>query len=110
MPDHPELTATGDGVLLAVHVQPGAGRTEVVGRYGHALKLRVAAPPERNRANDAVVQLVAKEFKLEPTAVTVVSGESSRTKRLLLAGVDLRDAQKVVDTLLDTSGPTSPRR
>jgi uncharacterized protein YggU (UPF0235/DUF167 family) len=60
MSHHPGLSPSEGGVVLAVHVQPGAGRTEVVGRYGDGLKLRVAAPPTGNWANDAVVELVAK--------------------------------------------------
>ena len=92
MSDHPELGPIEGGVTLAVHVQPGAGRTEVVGRHGDALKLRVAAPPTGNRANDAVVELVAKEFNLKPAAVAVTSGASSRDKRLKLTGLELKAA------------------
>ena len=86
--------------MLAVHVQPGAGRTEVVGRYGDGLKLRVAAPPTGNRANDAVVELVEKEFNLSRADVSVLSGASSRQKRIRLIGVDVADAARVVDRLL----------
>jgi uncharacterized protein (TIGR00251 family) len=95
--------------MLAVHVQPGAGRTEVVGRHGDALKLRVAAPPSGNRANEAVVQLVAKEFNLKGAEVTVTSGSSSRQKRLKLDGVELEDAERVIDRLLEPSAPGSGR-
>jgi hypothetical protein len=65
MSHHPELSASGGGAVLAVHLQPGAGRTGVVGRYGDALRLRVAAPPTGNRADDAVVELVARDFNPE---------------------------------------------
>ena len=100
MSHHPELSPSEGGAVLAVHVQPGAGRTEVVGRYGDALKFRVAAPPTGNRANDAVVELVAKEFNLSRADISVVSGASSRQKRLRLTGVDVADAARVVDRLL----------
>ena len=100
MSHHPELSPGESGTMLTVHVQPGAGRTEVVGRYGDALKLRVAAPPTGDRANDAVVELVAKEFGLSRADVSVVSGASSRHKRLQLSGVDVADAVRVVDRLL----------
>jgi uncharacterized protein len=110
MSDHPELDATDGGVLLAVHIQPGAGRTEVVGRHGDALKLRVAAPPTGNRANDAVLELVAKEFNLKRADVAVTSGASSRAKRLKLSGLSLQAAARVIDRLLDTPHPRSPRR
>lgn len=109
MSAHPELSEGREGTLLAVHVQPGAGRTEVVGRHGDALKIRVAAPPNGNRANDAVVELVAKEFALGKDAVSVTSGASSRQKRLRLGGLDLKAAARVVDRLLAPSGPGDSR-
>jgi uncharacterized protein len=108
MSHYPELTDKEGGVVLAVHVQPGAGRTEVTGRHGEALKIRVAAPPTGNRANDAVLELVAKEFNLKSADVTVTSGATSRQKRLELTGVGLRTAERVIDRLLEAtqSGPT----
>jgi uncharacterized protein (TIGR00251 family) len=109
MSQHPELSEGRDGTMLAVHVQPGAGRTEVVGRHGDALKVRVAAPPTGNRANDAVVELVAREFALKAGDVVVTSGNTSRQKRLQLTGVDVRAAERVVDRLLSPSGPVDRR-
>jgi uncharacterized protein (TIGR00251 family) len=108
MAEHPELGGTDGEVILAVHVQPGAGRTEVVGRHGDALKLRVAAPPTGDRANAAVVDLVAKEFNVKPAAVRVVSGATSRDKRLELKGLDRKAAERIVDRLLDA--PRLPTR
>jgi uncharacterized protein len=109
MSEHPELSPTEGGVMLAVHVQPGAGRTEVVGRHGTALKVRVAAPPADNRANDAVIALLAKEFDLKPAAVSITSGGTSRQKRLKLEGVEQRDAEKIVDRLLEGDGGSARR-
>ncbi len=108
MSDHPELETANGKVTLAVHVQPGAGRTEVMGRHGEALKLRVAAPPTGDRANDAVVDLVAKEFNLKRADVVVLSGATSRDKRLKLGGLDQRAAEKIVDRLLES--PRLPDR
>src|SRR5207245_2702143 len=86
------LTVDGDGVVLAVHVQPRAGRTAVVGRHGDALKVRVAAPPVDDRANEATAALVAEVFDVAATSVQLVSGERSRVKRLRVHGVDLESA------------------
>ena len=78
-----------DAVVLHVHVQPGAGRSSVVGRHGTALKLRVAAAPEGGRANDAVADLLAETFGVKRGQVELVSGQSSRAKQFKLTGVDL---------------------
>ena len=78
-----------DAVILHVHVQPGAGRSTIVGRHGSALKMRVAAAPEGGRANDACADLLAETFGLERAHVELVSGPSSRAKQFKLTGVDL---------------------
>jgi uncharacterized protein (TIGR00251 family) len=82
-----EVDPAGD-VVLTVHVQPGAARAGVVGRHGDALKVKVAAPPERGRANAALVRLLADELAVRSADVEVVSGQSSRRKRVRIAGVD----------------------
>ena len=78
-----------DAAVLHVHVQPGAGRSAVVGRHGAALKIRVAAPPEGGRANEACADLLAETFGLKRPQVELVSGSSSRAKQFKLTGVDL---------------------
>jgi uncharacterized protein YggU (UPF0235/DUF167 family) len=60
----------------------------------------VVAPPTGNRANDAVIELVAKEFNLSRADVSVLSGGSGRQKRMRLSRVDVADAARVVDRLL----------
>ena len=76
-------------VVLHVHAQPGAGRTAVVGRHGNALKVRVAAPPQGGRANDACAALLAETFGVGAAQVELVGGASSRAKRFRIRGVDV---------------------
>jgi uncharacterized protein YggU (UPF0235/DUF167 family) len=71
-----------------------------VGRYGDGWKVRVAAPPERGKANEAVVRLVAATLGLPRAAVTIVSGHGAREKTLEVAGAD-RDR---VDAALESAG------
>ena len=72
---------------LRLRVAPGAARASVVGRYGDAWKVRVAAPPAGGRANDAVVRLLADTLGLPRRAVTLVSGHGARDKIVELTGV-----------------------
>jgi uncharacterized protein (TIGR00251 family) len=72
---------------LRLRVSPGAGRAEIVGRHGDAWKVRVAAPPENGRANDALLRLLADTLALPRDDVTIVSGHGARDKIVELAGV-----------------------
>ena len=83
-----------DGIVLRVHVQPGAGRSAVVGRHSDALKVRVAAPPVEGRANDATRSLLAEALGVPDDDVELTSGQSSRAKRFRLKGIDAEEADK----------------
>jgi uncharacterized protein (TIGR00251 family) len=82
-----------DAVVLRVHVQPGAGRSAVVGRHGTSLKVRVAAPPVDGRANVAAAALVATTLGVKESDVELVSGQRSRLKRFRVAGVEAEDVE-----------------
>jgi uncharacterized protein len=98
-------------VVLRVHVQPGAGRTAVVGRHGDALKVRVAAPPQGGRANDACVALLAETFGVPTGSVSLSGGASSRMKRFTLVGVDLDEFRSRLERVVeDGSGGLGPRQ
>jgi uncharacterized protein len=73
---------------LQLRVAPGASRPGVVGRHGDAWKVRVAAAPERGKANDAVLDLLAQTLSLPRSSVTLVSGAGSRDKIVELAGIE----------------------
>jgi uncharacterized protein (TIGR00251 family) len=73
---------------VRLRVAPGATRAGIVGRHGDAWKVRVAAPAEGGRANDAVVRLLAETLSVPRAAVTLVSGHAARDKIVELAGVE----------------------
>ena len=81
------ITAVEGGVVLDLRVQPGAARTTVAGTYSEAIKVKVAAPPVDGRANAAVLRLIAEEFGVRPGQVALLSGESSRSKRVRVEGI-----------------------
>jgi len=72
---------------LRLRVTPGARRSGIVGRYGEAWKVRVAAPPEDGRANAAVLRLLAETLELPRESVTLVSGHGTRDKVVELSGL-----------------------
>lgn len=88
---------TGPTARLRFRIAPGAQASVVVGRHGSAWKLRVAAPPERGRANDAVVGLLAEALGLTRPAVRVVSGAAARDKIVEVEGLTLEEAERRLD-------------
>ncbi len=72
------------GTRLRVRVQPKSSKNEVVGYRGDTLRLRVTAPPEGGRANEAVISLLADALDLPKSQVEIVRGHASRDKRLVV--------------------------
>jgi uncharacterized protein len=77
-------------LVLTVHVQPGAKRTEVAGVHGDALKIRLAAPPVEGRANAALLRYLADAFGVPQRAVALVRGETSRQKTVRITAPQAR--------------------
>jgi uncharacterized protein (TIGR00251 family) len=85
----PSLRTKSDGdLLLSLYVQPRSSRNEIAGLHGDALKLRLTTPPVDGKANKAVISFLAKSLKIPKSAVVIQSGLRSRTKKILLIGVD----------------------
>lgn len=76
----------GSLIRVAVHVQPRASRSEIVGQHGAALKVRLQAPPVDGAANDALVRLLADALGLSQRSVRVVAGATSRAKTVEIDG------------------------
>jgi hypothetical protein len=89
------LLADGAGVTLRLHIQPGAKKTEVVGRHGEALKIRLAAPPVDGKANACLIAYLADQLGIARAAISLLSGDSSRAKRVRIVGVDTELVQRV---------------
>jgi uncharacterized protein YggU (UPF0235/DUF167 family) len=85
---------------LRLRVAPGAAKAAVVGRHGEGWKVRVAAAPERGKANEAVLELLADALALPRANVTLVSGGGSRDKIVELAGI----APDEIERRLATAG------
>jgi uncharacterized protein len=80
MSDDLELAPCPGGTRLRLRVKAGATKTAIVGLHGGALKVSVAAAPERGKANRAVVKLLAETLGLPPSGVKIASGKTSPDK------------------------------
>ncbi len=71
---------TCQGYLVKLHVVPGARKTGVAGLHGDRLKVKVAAPPEKGRANEELLEFLARALKVPRQALHLTSGATSRAK------------------------------
>ncbi|MBS2021332.1 MAG: YggU family protein [Deltaproteobacteria bacterium] len=78
----------GPDLVLTLHAQPGARRTEVHGLHDGALKLRLAARAIEGAANAALVEFLSETFRVPKRQVTLESGETSRHKRVRVRAPD----------------------
>ena len=74
----------GSRLYVNVTVQPGARETAIIGVLGDSLKIRLSAAPTDGKANKQLVKLLADKFGVKQNAVTLISGASSRKKRLCI--------------------------
>jgi uncharacterized protein (TIGR00251 family) len=74
-------------VVFAVRVQPRASQDEIAGEMAGALKIRLQAPAVEDRANEALIEYLALVLKTPKSAVRILSGDRSRTKRIEIRGV-----------------------
>jgi uncharacterized protein (TIGR00251 family) len=71
-----------------VHVQPRAGKTEVVGMHDDAIKIRLKAPPVDGAANEELVRFLAKSVGVSRQDIRIANGKTSRRKRIKIDGMD----------------------
>lgn len=71
----------GSDLILRVHAQPRAAKDEIIGPHGDSLKIRITAPPVEGKANAHLIKFLAKAFGVSKSQVTLLSGETGRSKR-----------------------------
>jgi uncharacterized protein (TIGR00251 family) len=76
-----------NGLLLSVHIQPNAKKSEVVGLHGGALKIKIHAVPEDGKANEEIIKVLSKILGIAKSNITIQSGATSRKKNIALAEI-----------------------
>ena len=79
-------TIKGDQVLFKVHVVPGSSRSEIAGSHNDSLRVRVAARPVEGAANEELILVLAKTFKVSKRSVRIVNGARGRAKQVSIEG------------------------
>jgi uncharacterized protein YggU (UPF0235/DUF167 family) len=84
----------GGGTRLRLRIVPGSSDPGVVGRHGEAWKLRVTPAPERGKANDAAIRLLAETLQVKAGDIRLVAGHGSRDKVVEVSGLDAGEAER----------------
>ncbi len=91
-------TTVSDGVVLSLHCQPGARASKVVGLHDERLKIQLKAPALENRANEALVAWLAEQLGLPRKQIEVLTGHTSRQKRVLVRSATVEQVQRLLTT------------
>ncbi len=90
------------GIRLSLYAQPGASKSAFAGLHGEALKLRVAARAEDGEANKAICVFLAEFFEVSKSSVSILRGETSRLKIILIEGNSAALSERLPKALDDT--------
>ena len=90
------LTVKNQDVIIDIHAQPGAKRSAVVGEHGGRLKIAIASPPIDGKANSALITFLAKTLGVSKSSVSILSGETSRQKRLIVHQISDQKKKKKI--------------
>ncbi len=86
--DDLEIESCDGALLLRLRVAAGARKAHIKGVHGGALKLSVPEPPEKGRANEGVLRLLAETLQVAQRQIELVSGHGSHDKRVSITGLD----------------------
>ena len=90
-----EIRESKRGVRIKLRVKPSARKAAIEGVHGGALKVSVSEPPEKGKANDGVVRLLAEQLRVPVSVIEIVAGQSSRNKLAEIAGLDPESVRRL---------------
>lgn len=90
-----ELTQTPDGVILLVKAQPGARKNEVAGERNGRLIVKCTQAPEKGKANDAIIEILAKALDVRKSRISLVSGQTNSEKKFLIEDTTIEEVERI---------------
>jgi uncharacterized protein (TIGR00251 family) len=97
--DHTFCAVSTDGIILSLHIQPRASKNEICGVQDNSLKIRLTSPPVDGAANKLCREFLAGLFKVSKSAVEIISGETSRHKRVRISCSDTARLTQIIDRI-----------
>ena len=91
-------------IRISVHATPGARRNRVGGCHDGALRVVVSAPPDKGKANKAIIKLLASAFGLKSSQIELISGQTNRRKVFAINHPPAETASRLA-SLMDDAGP-----
>ncbi len=84
-----KVTKTDAGVVFGVKVVPASSRTALAGVLGDLLKVKVAAPPEKGKANKCLIEFLAKQLGVKKNQISIVAGQTNPVKMVQVTGISI---------------------
>jgi uncharacterized protein len=97
----PHLSDIPEGILLKIHVQPRASRTEISGWTDEGLKIRLTSPPVDGAANRLCAEFIAKTLGVAKSSITIESGDKSRRKLVKVRGISAASAAGIIAATIE---------
>ncbi len=94
-----KIRETEDGIIIPAKVQPNSSKEKVMGEYAEKLKIAVTSPPEKGKANRAIVKVLAKWLNIKTSDIQIVSGEKSKDKEIFVRNITEKDVYKLVSQI-----------
>ena len=92
-----ELTQTPQGVILLVKAQPGARKNEVAGERNGRLLVKCTQAPEKGKANDAIIEILAKALDVRKSRISLVSGQTNSEKKFLIEDATIEEVRESIE-------------
>lgn len=90
------ITGSDGSLTFAVRVVPRASKSEIIGEHGEALKVRIASPPVDGAANEELIRLFAKKFAVSKSDIEILTGQSSKNKRIKINNLSQSKFDEVI--------------
>ena len=92
----PYLLSRNQGTVLRIKAVPGAAQDAIAGPLGDRLRIRVTAPPEGGKANEAIIGLLASTLGIKRSRITITTGLTSALKTIELEGIHVDTAHQAL--------------